>query len=227
MRGQCLTDRRARHSRCRPRTRPGGIRVHFLAAELPNLLRGVAQLPPEERGAWRGPAQQERRRLDAAIEARRRGARGRRLEQQLSRRRVLDVTLPGSRGYRRPPPPDHRDPARGIEDVFMTARGGGPRDRARLLQDFDALDLHAAAPGAPGRAGITLADLQRHAAGVRPHEVSATSPRRAPLRPHFSFARAQHRVRRELLQAARAAACATLALPALKGTSVDRDPQRG
>ena len=40
-------------------------RVHFLGrkAELPNLLRGVAQLPPEERGAVGRAANEARRAL--------------------------------------------------------------------------------------------------------------------------------------------------------------------
>ena len=43
------------------------VRVRFLGrkAELPNLLRGVAQLPPEERGAVGRAANEARRALDA------------------------------------------------------------------------------------------------------------------------------------------------------------------
>ena len=53
------------------------VRVRFLGrkAELPNLLRGVAQLPPEERGAVGRAANEARRALDAAIEARTRRSR--------------------------------------------------------------------------------------------------------------------------------------------------------
>src|SRR4051795_4952112 len=40
-------------------------------AELPNLLRGVAQLPPHERGAVGRAANEARRALEAAVEARR------------------------------------------------------------------------------------------------------------------------------------------------------------
>ena len=48
------------------------VRVHFLGrkAELPNLLRGVAELPPEQRGAVGKAANEARRALEAQIEAR-------------------------------------------------------------------------------------------------------------------------------------------------------------
>ena len=48
------------------------VRVRFLGrkAELPNLLRGVAQLPPEERGQVGRAANEARKALEAAIEAR-------------------------------------------------------------------------------------------------------------------------------------------------------------
>ena len=59
-------------------TRSSRLRVRFLGrkAELPNLLRGVAQLPPEQRGAVGKAANQARQALEALIEAR--GARARR-----------------------------------------------------------------------------------------------------------------------------------------------------
>ena len=39
-------------------------------AELPNLLRGVAELPPEQRGAVGKAANEARQALEALIEAR-------------------------------------------------------------------------------------------------------------------------------------------------------------
>src|SRR4029453_11924027 len=85
---------------------------------LPNLLRGVAQLPPEERGAVGRAANEARRALDAAIEARREALEGSELEQRLAAD-VLDVTLPGS-----PVVPVGRHhlitaTRREIEDVFI------------------------------------------------------------------------------------------------------------
>src|SRR3954469_3039731 len=73
------------------------VRVHFLGrkAELPNLLRGVAQLPPEERGQVGSAANEARKALEAAIEARRAELAGAELEARLARD-VVDVTLPAS-----------------------------------------------------------------------------------------------------------------------------------
>jgi phenylalanyl-tRNA synthetase alpha chain len=73
------------------------VRVHYLGrkAELPNLLRGVAQLPPEERGAVGRAANEARRALEAAIEARRAELESAELQERLARD-VVDVTLPGS-----------------------------------------------------------------------------------------------------------------------------------
>src|SRR3954469_3888407 len=49
------------------------VRVRFLGrkAELPNLLRDVGKLAPEERGAVGRGANEARRALEAAVEARR------------------------------------------------------------------------------------------------------------------------------------------------------------
>src|ERR1700749_2811128 len=48
------------------------VRIRYLGrkAELPNLLRGVAQLAPEDRAATGKAANQARQALEAAIEAR-------------------------------------------------------------------------------------------------------------------------------------------------------------
>jgi len=72
-------------------------RVRFLGrkAELPNLLRGVAGLAPEQRGAVGRAANEARRGLEAAIEERRAALEGAELEQRLAAD-VVDVTLPGS-----------------------------------------------------------------------------------------------------------------------------------
>src|SRR3954465_14238712 len=118
-------------------------------AELPNLLRGVAQLPPEERGAVGRAANEARRALDAAIEARREALESAELEQRLAAD-VLDVTLPGS-----PVTPVGRHhlitaTRREIEDVFL---GLGFRvvegpETELVYYNFDALN-HA--PQHPAR----------------------------------------------------------------------------
>src|SRR5215212_10126565 len=64
-------------------------------AELPNLLRGVAQLPPQERGAVGRAANEARRALEAAVEARRAELERAELDARLAAD-VVDVTLPGS-----------------------------------------------------------------------------------------------------------------------------------
>jgi phenylalanyl-tRNA synthetase alpha chain len=96
------------------------VRVRFLGrkAELPNLLRDVGKLPPEERGAVGRGANEARRALEAAVEARRGELEAVELEQRLAAD-VVDVTLPGSPL----PAPGHHHvltaTRREIEDVFV------------------------------------------------------------------------------------------------------------
>ena len=87
-------------------------------AELPNLLRGVAQLPPEERGAVGRAANEARRALEAALESRRAELERAELDERLARD-VVDVTLPGSPAV--PVGRLHLITAmrREIEDVFL------------------------------------------------------------------------------------------------------------
>ena len=73
------------------------VRVRYLGrkAELPNLLRGVAQLPPQERGAVGRAANEARKALEQALEARREQLAAVELDARLAAD-VVDVTLPGS-----------------------------------------------------------------------------------------------------------------------------------
>ena len=127
------------------------VRVRFLGrkAELPNLLRGVAALPPEERGGVGRAANEARRALDSAIEGRRAALESGELEQRLAAD-VLDVTLPG--GPVVPVGRHHLITAtrREIEDVFI---GLGFRvvegpETELVYYNFDALN-HA--PQHPAR----------------------------------------------------------------------------
>ena len=70
-------------------------RIRFLGrkAELPNLLREVASLPPEERAATGKAANEARKALEAALERRAQDLARAELEQRLKQDRV-DVTLP-------------------------------------------------------------------------------------------------------------------------------------
>ncbi|MGZ4268703.1 MAG: phenylalanine--tRNA ligase subunit alpha [Solirubrobacteraceae bacterium] len=72
------------------------LRVRFLGrkAELPNLLRGVAELPPEQRGQVGRAANQARQGLEALIAERTRELEAAELDVRLAGDRV-DVTLPG------------------------------------------------------------------------------------------------------------------------------------
>ena len=96
------------------------VRVRFLGrkAELPNLLRTVAQLPPEERGAVGRAANEARRALEAALEARREELAAAELDARLAGD-IVDVTLPGSPvtplGHLHVLTATRRD----IEDVFL------------------------------------------------------------------------------------------------------------
>jgi phenylalanyl-tRNA synthetase alpha chain len=96
------------------------LRVRYLGrkAELPQLLREVASLPPEQRGAVGKAANQARQALEALIEARGADLAGAELEESL-REDTVDVTLPGA-----PPQPIgalHVLSAtrRELEDIFL------------------------------------------------------------------------------------------------------------
>src|SRR4051794_12012052 len=72
------------------------VRIEYLGrkAELPQLLRGVAQLPPEERGQVGKAANEARRALETLIEERGGSLATAELQSRLAEDRV-DVTLPG------------------------------------------------------------------------------------------------------------------------------------
>jgi phenylalanyl-tRNA synthetase alpha chain len=73
------------------------VRIQYLGrkAELPNLLRNVAELSAAERAATGKAANEARKALEAAIDERARQLAARELEQRLERDRV-DITLPGA-----------------------------------------------------------------------------------------------------------------------------------
>jgi phenylalanyl-tRNA synthetase alpha chain len=125
------------------------VRVRFLGrkAELPNLLRGVAQLPPEERGTVGRAANEARKALEAAIEARAAELDAAELDARLAAD-VVDVTLPGSPVVA--PGRVHLLTAtrREIEDIFL---GLGFRvmegpETELVYYNFDALNHDAQHP---------------------------------------------------------------------------------
>ncbi len=127
------------------------IRIRYLGrkAELPNLLRGVAELPAQERAATGKAANQARQALEAAIERKAGELAAQELEQRLIQDRV-DVTLPAD-----PLPAIGRlhlmtKTRREIEDVFVGLGfnvAEGPEVET-VYYNFDALN-HA--PTHPSR----------------------------------------------------------------------------
>ena len=125
------------------------VRVRFLGrkAQLPNLLRGVAQLAPEERGAVGKAANQARQDLEAAIDQREQELGAAELDQRLIADRI-DVTLPGD-----PLPALGRlhlmtRTRREIEDVFIGMGfdvAEGPEIET-VYYNFDALNSAANHP---------------------------------------------------------------------------------
>jgi phenylalanyl-tRNA synthetase alpha chain len=96
------------------------LRVRYLGrkAELPQMLRGVAALEPEQRGAVGKAANEARRALERLIEARATQLDANELEERL-RADTVDVTLPGT-----PPQPVGRlhvltATMRELEDIFL------------------------------------------------------------------------------------------------------------
>jgi len=119
------------------------VRVHYLGrkAELPNMLRGVAELPPEQRGAVGKQANAVRQALEQRIAAAQDVLHHQELDARLAADRV-DVTLPGT-----PPLPIGRrhlitQTLREVEDVFVglgfTVMHGPEVETVAL--NFDALN---------------------------------------------------------------------------------------
>jgi phenylalanyl-tRNA synthetase alpha chain len=125
------------------------LRVRHLGrkAELPNLLRGVAQLPPEDRGAVGKRANEVRRELEALIEQRASDLEATELDARLAADTV-DMTLPGA-----PAQPVGRlhlltSTRREIEDVFIGLGFNvveGP-EVDTVFYNFDALNHDPAHP---------------------------------------------------------------------------------
>jgi phenylalanyl-tRNA synthetase alpha chain len=125
------------------------VRVRFLGrkAELPNLLRGVAELAPEERGKVGKAANQARQALERLIEERGTELQAGELTARLAQDRV-DVTLPGD-----PPQPVGRlhlltATRREIEEIFLGLGFDvleGPEVET-VYYNFDALNHDASHP---------------------------------------------------------------------------------
>jgi phenylalanyl-tRNA synthetase alpha chain len=124
-------------------------RVAFLGrkADLPQLLRGVAALAPEQRAAVGSAANAARQALEALIDARAADLAASELDARLASDRV-DVTLPGAPAF----PPGHlhliTQTRRDIEDVFLGLGfdiAEGPEVEL-IAYNFDALNFTATHP---------------------------------------------------------------------------------
>jgi phenylalanyl-tRNA synthetase alpha chain len=138
------------------------LRVRYLGrkAELTTILRGIAELPEEERGRVGGGANRARQELEALLERRAAGLDAAELEERLASDRV-DVTLPGAPAR----PAGHLHlitrTTRQIEDVMIglgyevvegpeiehdyynfTALNHPPGHPARMLQDTFYVQSH-------------------------------------------------------------------------------------
>jgi phenylalanyl-tRNA synthetase alpha chain len=172
-----------------------GLRIRFLGrkAELPLLLRSVAELPAEQRGAAGRAANQARQALDALIEARGGELASAELDTRLVSDRV-DVTLPGS-----PASPVGRlhlltATRREIEDVFAGLGFEvyeGPEVET-VYYNFDALN-HAPAHPARGRSDTFYAGddlvLRTHTSPMQIRAMEAHPPPIAIIVPGRVFRR--------------------------------------
>ena len=125
------------------------VRIAYLGrkAELPQLLRGVAQLPPEERSAVGSAANAARQTLEALIEERAAALSAAELDVRLGSARI-DVTLPGAPA--RAPGHLHliTEVRREIEDVFLGlgfSVAEGPEVESTAY-NFDALNTSPTHP---------------------------------------------------------------------------------
>jgi phenylalanyl-tRNA synthetase alpha chain len=155
------------------------LRIRHLGrkAELPNLLRGVAQLPPEERGAVGKRANEVRRALEELISRRSAALEATELDARLVTDRV-DVTLPGD-----PPQPVGRlhlitATRREIEDVFIGLGFDvveGPEVET-VFYNFDALNHDPAHP-ARSKSDTFYVEQRRPEAGDRSQDAGPDAPR--------------------------------------------------
>ena len=159
-----------------------GLRVSLLGrkAELPNLLRSVAELPPDQRAAMGKAANLARRELEGVLEARREALDAAALDTSLQTDRV-DVTLPGAPVAT--PGRLHLLTAtrREIEDVFaglgFTVLEGPEVETVEL--NFDALNHEATHPASARTDTFYVSDdvvLRTHTSPMQVRAMRASPP---------------------------------------------------
>src|SRR4051812_6806416 len=158
------------------------LRVRFLGrkAELPQLLRGVRELPPEERGPVGKAANEARQALESQLEARAGDLDATEIDARLREDRV-DVTLPGD-----PAPRVGRlhlltQTRREIEDVFLGLGfdvAEGPEGDT-VYYNFDALNHDANHPAREETDTFYVSDevvLRTHTSPVQIRAMEAQPP---------------------------------------------------
>ena len=158
------------------------LRVRYLGrkAELPNLLRGVAQLPADQRGTVGRAANQARQALEQLIERRTGELDAAELDTRLAQDRI-DVTLPGE-----PPQPVGRlhlltATWRELEDIFVglgfTVVEGPEVETVHY--NFDALNHSATHPARDRSDTFYVADdvvLRTHTSPMQVRAMEAHPP---------------------------------------------------
>jgi phenylalanyl-tRNA synthetase alpha chain len=158
------------------------LRVRYLGrkAELPNLLRGVAELPPDQRGTVGRAANQARQALESLIEQRTTEVEAAELDTRLAEDRI-DLTLPGE-----PPQPIGRlhlltATWRELEDVFVglgfTVVEGPEVETVHY--NFDALNHSATHPARDRSDTFYVADdvvLRTHTSPMQVRAMEAHPP---------------------------------------------------
>jgi len=158
------------------------LRVRYLGrkAELPNLLRGVAELPADQRGTVGRAANQARQALESLIEQRTTELEAAELDTRLAEDRI-DLTLPGE-----PPQPIGRlhlltATCRELEDVFVglgfTVVEGPEVETVHY--NFDALNHSATHPARDRSDTFYVADdvvLRTHTSPMQVRAMEAHPP---------------------------------------------------
>ncbi|MDQ3729445.1 MAG: phenylalanine--tRNA ligase subunit alpha [Actinomycetota bacterium] len=178
------------------------LRVGYLGrkSELTSILRGISELPPEERGPVGSGANEARKELEAALKARSSELESTELDARLSAD-AIDVTLPGTPPVR----VGHIHPItrtrREIEDIFVglgyrvmdgpeiehdfynfTALNHPPGHPARMVQDTFYVDPASLAEGVTGQGGLPPGPrdvlLRTH---TSPNQIRAMEAHQPPL----------------------------------------------
>jgi phenylalanyl-tRNA synthetase alpha chain len=158
------------------------VRITYLGrkAELPNLLRSVADLPPQERAAVGQAANQARQALEQGIQRRHEELAAHELQARLEQDRV-DLTLPGDPlpavGHRHLLTQTRRD----IEDVFIGlgfSLAEGPEVET-VAYNFDALNHPVTHPARAETDTFYVSDqvlLRTHTSPVQIRAMEAQPP---------------------------------------------------